>query len=139
MQERFREMLFLLKKNATSLAKDVNVSKTAILKIMNGETLPSSKVLIPLGEKLNININWLLFGVGEMFMDTLVADAPNALGDLRTGDNQKTGEVPSNIKECQKEIKQLKQQLKDKDSLIEEKNKQIIEAKDEIIKLLKTK
>ena len=28
-------------------------------------------MLIPLGEKLNVNINWLLFGKGEMFIDGL--------------------------------------------------------------------
>jgi transcriptional regulator with XRE-family HTH domain len=129
MQERFGEMLFLLKKTATDLAREIDVSRTTISKIMSGENQPSSKILIPLGEKLNININWLLFGVGEMFMDSAV-----------TGDSQKNKTTAQgSVKDCEKEIKQLKQQLKDKDSLIEEKNKQIIEAKDEIIKLLKTK
>lgn len=130
MQERFGEMLFLLKKTATGLSREIDVSRTTITKILSGENQPSSKILIPLGEKLNININWLLFGVGEMFMDSVITDDSK---------KSKNTTAQSSIKECQKEIKQLKQQLKDKDSLIEEKNKQIIEAKDEIIKLLKTK
>ena len=57
MKERFREMLFLLKITATQLAREINTSKTTITKILSGENNPSSKVLIPLGEKLNININ----------------------------------------------------------------------------------
>jgi transcriptional regulator with XRE-family HTH domain len=64
MNQRFKELLFSVDKNATSLAKELNVSKTAVLRILSGENQPSSKVLIPLGEILNVNINWLLFGVG---------------------------------------------------------------------------
>lgn len=141
MNQRFKELLFFLNKNATNLAKELNVSKTAILRILSGENQPSSKVLIPLGKTLNVNINWLLFGVGEMFMDPPITQSQDTPSSPRTDGHQRNknviGDEQSKTKDCLKEVERLKKQLKEKDSIIEEKNKQIIEAKDEIIKLLK--
>ena len=65
-------------------------------------------MLIPLGDKLNVNINWLLFGKGEMFID---GQPPN---------NQTMNE-DSNLLEVErlkKENEQLKERLKDKEEII---------------------
>lgn len=67
-KQRFKSLVDFFNKNATTFANDLNVSKTAITRIINGDTLPSSKILIPLGEKLKVNLNWLLLGEGEMFI-----------------------------------------------------------------------
>lgn len=66
-KQRFKDLINYFNKNATTFANDLDVSKTAITRIINGDTLPSSKILIPLGEKLKVNLNWLLLGKGEMF------------------------------------------------------------------------
>ena len=74
MNERFSQVILFFEKNATSIAKELNVSKTAILRILSGDNLPSSKVLIPLGEKLGVSIDWLLFGEGEMLKNGKTPD-----------------------------------------------------------------
>ena len=58
-KQRFNQILDYFEKNATNFSKELEVSKTAITRIANGDTLPSSKVLIPLGDKFGINLNWL--------------------------------------------------------------------------------
>ena len=155
MKERFRQILFFLKKTEQVLANDINVSRPTINKIINGENQPSSKVLIPLGEKLGISIDWLLFGAGEMFINPPTTDTKNISGDVGTlqiGNNNKSKNIKSNnttgdgyskIKELETEVKLLKQHLKEKDKQIESKDEvirskdEIIASKDEIISLLK--
>jgi transcriptional regulator with XRE-family HTH domain len=66
---RFKELLDSLKVNGNQLAKELNLSQTSISRILGGNTLPSSKVLIPLAKKYpKINLTWLLIGEGEMFI-----------------------------------------------------------------------
>lgn len=68
--QRFEELLRELKSNGTKLAKELDVSQTAISRILNGSTLPSSRVLIPLLEKYpRVNLTWLLVGKGSMFVN----------------------------------------------------------------------
>lgn len=102
-QERFSKVLKRCNKSASNLAVEINVSHSAIGNVLKGNALPSSKILIPLGDKFNININWLLLGTGKMFIDPSNADTKNILE-----------EDYSKVKELEKEIKYLKQYLKDK-------------------------
>ncbi|WMX16537.1 helix-turn-helix transcriptional regulator [Aureispira sp. CCB-E] len=153
MNERFKYMLFFLKKTETTLARELNVSRNTITKITGGTNQPSSKVLVPLAEKLNININWLLLGVGEMFINPPITDTKNISGDvgfLQIGDDNKNEKI--NIKSNKdntyhnvKSVESLIQQLKEKDKQIAAKDEvirskdEIIRSKDEIIHLLKNK
>ncbi|WMX15302.1 helix-turn-helix domain-containing protein [Aureispira sp. CCB-E] len=125
--ERLEKVIRKSKKNANSLASEINVSHTAISRALRGETLPSSKILIPLGEKLGISIDWVLFGVGEMFMDS--SKVIEEKGEKKKGTDSKN---------CKKELEQLKKELREKDLLIAEKTK-LLEAKDKIINLLEKK
>lgn len=111
--QRFIQILDYFDKNATNFSKELDVSKTAITRIAHGDTLPSSKVLIPLGEKFGINLNWLLLGTGEMFVD-----------EKSASEGIKKGKV-IDVKALQKENEQLKEQngqlkahLKDKEEII---------------------
>ncbi|WP_052595716.1 helix-turn-helix domain-containing protein [Aureispira sp. CCB-QB1] len=131
MKERFEQIVTSCSKNVTTFAKDLDVSHTAVSRVLQGETLPSSKILIPLGEKFGISVDWLLFGIGEMMIDP-------SKKIVKPVDNSSHREDSNELKELQTQIKHLEQRLKDKDSLIEEKDKQI-ESKDEIINLLKSK
>lgn len=66
--DRFNLLLEEIHHNANSLAGVIGVTQTAIRKIVEGQNLPSSKILIPLITKYpKINSNWLLTGQGDMF------------------------------------------------------------------------
>lgn len=115
-----------MNKNTNSLGKSLGVTDSAISRVLKGQTLPSSKILIPLGEKLGISIDWILFGVGDMFIN------PSELNAVKKEIEEKKGNKSN------KEIEHLKQKLKEKDLLIAEKTK-LLEAKDKIINLLEQK
>lgn len=68
--QRFTKLLKELKVNANQLARELDISQPTIAKTLSGATLPSSKLFIPLLEKYpQVNLNWLISGKGEMFMD----------------------------------------------------------------------
>jgi transcriptional regulator with XRE-family HTH domain len=115
--QRFKYILKHLDINATSISKELNVSKTALSRIASGDTMPSSKILIPLGEKFGINLNWFLLGTGDMFTDKQGAS---------NGTKKNSG---VDVKTLQKENKQLKDQ--------NEQLKAHLKDKEEIISLLK--
>lgn len=120
--ERFKTYLFFSKKNVTQLAEEIGVTQSALNRVVKGEVLPSSKVLIPLG-KLGLNINWLLLGAGEMMQEGY---QPNKDGNtiinnskLTNSNNTNTGdntviqsENDSKLKELKAEIKNLKIEIK---------------------------
>ncbi|BDS12973.1 helix-turn-helix domain-containing protein [Aureispira anguillae] len=62
--ERFKLILFLEEKNVKQLASEINVTQSALNKVVRGEAMPSSKILIPLAQR-GINVNWLLIGKGD--------------------------------------------------------------------------
>jgi transcriptional regulator with XRE-family HTH domain len=129
--QRFKKVIKESGKNANNLASEMNVSHTAISRVLKGENLPSSKLLIPLGEKFGVSIDWLLFGVGEMFIDPSGVNKVNS----SKGDDKKKDQ---SAKLCKKELELLKDKLKEKELLIIEKTK-LLEAKDKIINLLEKK
>lgn len=103
--QRLRELLFLFKKNGSELAKDLGVTQSTVVRTLKGETLPSSKFLIPLGEKLGVSIDWLLFGKGEMLENEKKSKKS------KEGDSEK-------VKLLEQQIKLLKQTIGDKDEII---------------------
>ena len=109
--QRFKKILYKLDKNSTELANELDVTKSTITKSIHGDTLPSSKILIPLGEKLNININWLLLGKGNMFID---GKAPS-VEDGTDENNNNEGEM----ERLKRENEQLREHLKDKEEIIQ--------------------
>jgi len=64
--ERLREYFFYSKTTATELAKEIDISQSSLNNVVNGNNLPSSKLLIELATKKNLSIDWLLLGEGEM-------------------------------------------------------------------------
>lgn len=66
--DRFKLFLFNQEKYVKDLAKELGVAQSALNRVVRGETMPSSKILIPLA-KMGVNINWLLLGEEEMLRD----------------------------------------------------------------------
>lgn len=66
---RFKQLVEALKTNANQLAKELDVTRPTITRIINGTNEPSAKILAPLLRKYpTVNIKWLLIGEGEMFI-----------------------------------------------------------------------
>lgn len=129
--QRFKQLLFFLDKNRTELAKEISVTEPAISKTVKGTTLPSSKLLIPLGEKLGISADWLLFGVGDMYLSQKEASTITSEEIPKTEDKTKEGKESGKIRELEIELKHLKERLKEKDEMIRTKDKliQLLEQK----------
>lgn len=110
--QRLKELLYTLDITATELATKLSVTKSTISSALNGNSLPSSKVLMPLGEVFNVNINWLLLGQGEMFLKGQESDVDKA--DPGNSRDSKC----TDVKYLKKEIKYLNEKLKDKEEII---------------------
>lgn len=113
--ERIKSVMFFFRKSGTDLAKDLGITKSTITRTLKGETLPSSKLLIPLGEKLGVSIDWLLFGEGEMLREK----KENAASS-ENGKKSKSSKVDAErIKSLEEQNKLLKQTISDKDEIIQ--------------------
>lgn len=113
--ERIREIMFFYRKSGADLAKDLGITKATIGRTLKGETLPSSKFLIPLGEKLGVSIDWLLFGEGEMLREKKENAASSENG--KKGKSSKAD--VERIKSLEEQNKLLKQNISDKDEIIQ--------------------
>lgn len=132
--ERFRELMFSIDKKGPDLARELDVTTSTITRTTKGDTLPSSKLLIPLGQKLGVSIDWLLFGEGDMLRD------PSKSGNFKqvTGNANSDSGDSELIKFLKKEIEMLKKESKLYQKTIQDKDKTIAD-KDEIIQLLRDK
>lgn len=108
--ERIKEYLFFSKKNTTELAKEINVSQSALNNVVRGASLPGAKILLPLAEQ-GISIDWLLTGRGEMLKEQVTTTVNK--GDIRTSDS-----YIKEIKYLKKTIERLEDQIKDKQQII---------------------
>jgi transcriptional regulator with XRE-family HTH domain len=110
--QRLKDVIDALGLNATELARDLNVTKSTISNVINGNSLPSSKVLMPLGEVFNVNINWLLLGQGEMFLN----GEQSKINKTDFGNSRNSSCEDVTI--LKKEIQHLNDKLKDKEEII---------------------
>ncbi|MGM0608661.1 MAG: XRE family transcriptional regulator [Candidatus Muiribacteriota bacterium] len=67
-KDRFKKLRKKLNISQKKLAEKINVPVTAISKYENGKIKPSSEVLKKLLKNLNVNINWILMGSGDMLL-----------------------------------------------------------------------
>lgn len=123
--QRIEEIMFFFRKSGSDLANDLNVRSATITRTLKGETLPSAKLLIPLGEKLGVSIDWLLFGEGEMLRGN---NPTKVVGNHRA--SEETNEADK-IKLLEQQIELQREQIE----LLKGK----VGDKDEIIKMLKEK
>ncbi len=95
--QRFNILMKELKFNTNSFSKEIGVSNSSLRQIIEGDNLPSAKVLIPLVDKMPyVNLNWLISGKGEMFLN----------------------ESTSELAQLKKEVETLRNTLADKEEII---------------------
>lgn len=66
--DRFKTFLFSQGIYVKDLAETLGVTQSALNRVVRGEAMPSSKILVPLA-KMGVNINWLLLGEEEMLRE----------------------------------------------------------------------
>lgn len=110
--DRFKELIKVLSFTPNSLSKELNVTQPTIKKLEKGETLPNAKVLIPLLERYNVNINWLLGGQGKMFLDGEESSID------KTDSSNSRNSTCTDVKLLNDKIALLEQSIKDKEKLI---------------------
>jgi transcriptional regulator with XRE-family HTH domain len=69
--------------------RHLDVSKPAYVRYENGTREPKIKVLNTLRDKYNVDINWLISGRGEMFLDE---EKKKMLGEVYEGEEKETVE-----------------------------------------------
>jgi transcriptional regulator with XRE-family HTH domain len=73
MNKRFQKWLDSKNINATKLAEKIDVSKATISHILTGRNKPSIDLLNKILKKYpDLNLNWLVCGVGHMSNDTQI-------------------------------------------------------------------
>ena len=76
----------MLKKNLKSLRQELGLSLSkfsekleipamTLSRYERGERMPSAQLFIQLDKKLNVNLNWLVSGEGEMFVNRNTQEA----------------------------------------------------------------
>ena len=138
--ERFAQLIEVLNFNPNSLSKKLGVTQPTIKKLETGATLPNGKVLIPLLELFNVNINWLLGGKGEMFLSDHTSSSQKIInrdGNFTQVANNSNNTTNSNNSNST-EVEYLKSKIDDLNKVIKSQESQL-DDKNEIIKLLKTK
>ena len=66
--DRFKSFLFSQGVYVKELAEELGVTQSALNRVVRGEAMPSSKILVPLA-KMGVNINWLLLGEEELLRE----------------------------------------------------------------------
>ena len=67
MKDRIKQIRLGLKMSQKDFAREIDVVQQQLSKYERGENKPSTEFLIKLIEKMDVNINWLLTGYGNMF------------------------------------------------------------------------
>ncbi|MBF0451054.1 MAG: helix-turn-helix transcriptional regulator [Candidatus Magnetomorum sp.] len=67
-KKRIKQLRKLLNLTQSDLAKLLSIPSTAISKYETGQINPSYENLTKIGNMLNVNLNWLLVGKGEIFI-----------------------------------------------------------------------
>lgn len=65
--ERIRQLKSYLKLSQQALADAGNISKGTVRNIFSGSSTPNTKALQGWAQNLDLNLNWLIAGEGEMF------------------------------------------------------------------------
>lgn len=68
MKDRIRELMESLHKSQQDFAQFIEMSPASLSSIFKGRTKPTLTIVEAIKKKIpNISVNWLLFGIGEMY------------------------------------------------------------------------
>ena len=65
---RFKKIRNLVNKSQHEFANDLEITKQAVSNIETGKSAPSLSVLEKLLEKYNINLNYIISGIGPIYL-----------------------------------------------------------------------
>ena len=130
--ERLRKYFFYSKTTATELAKEIDISQSSLNNVVNGNNLPSSKLLIELASKKNLSIDWLLLGEGEMLRKK-IQEVQNVTAELSLPKLENLLDKVYQISEDNKVI--WTSLLEEKNQRLEEKER-LIASQNTVIELL---
>lgn len=96
--KRIKEIKLTLRLTSSELADKLDIPARTIGSYERAEAQPSQKFLTALYENLSININWLLSGKGNMFLDKNAILDMGTLADIQDSLNL-TSEQTTNLVE----------------------------------------
>ena len=83
MNKRFQKWLDYNDINSNKLAENINVSRATISHIMSGRNKPSVDFLHKILKKYpDLNLNWLVTGVGSMKIDNNIKEKKNSVNPI---------------------------------------------------------
>src|SRR5574344_218547 len=82
MKDRIREIMESQHMTQQTFANFIQTSPASLSSIFNSRTKPTLNIVEAIRSKIpNININWLLFGEGKMYMDNSSVSQPESHGE----------------------------------------------------------
>jgi SOS-response transcriptional repressor LexA/DNA-binding XRE family transcriptional regulator len=86
-------------------AEELGIKRTTIIGYEDGSSPPSAAFLVKIREIYNININWLLAGVGEMFLSSSKEEKHPLVANLEAMIDQRLEKIEAQIAEIKGQIK----------------------------------
>lgn len=81
--ERLRWLLGRLGKNQTRIAQEANISRGQVTRTLSGDQAPSADLMEFLALEHQVNLSWLLAGLGEPFLEITPPGPQGAVGLTR--------------------------------------------------------
>lgn len=89
MKDRIRQLMEALNMTQQTFAKFIGMSTATLSNIYNGKTKPTLNTVEAIRSKFpNINIDWLMFGNGTMFVDDQQGAVPSSTPQERSNAEQ---------------------------------------------------
>lgn len=121
MNERIKQAFNKMNITAYKAAKDIGIGRSLIGKYMSGESEPSVSNIKLIADYLNISLEWLIRGKGEMCINP---------------EENKSSNYSDEISQLKQEVEELKTKLKQAEYIIEL-QKRIIDGEDRAVKVNK--
>lgn len=96
MKDRFRLLRQKLGLSQKEMAEGLGVPSTTISKYERGEVKPAADILAKIANTYGVNLNWLLTGLGDMFIKT---EAENSFLEVMKKHNLGNEEAPLILEE----------------------------------------
>lgn len=104
---RIKEIRKNLKLNQVNFGKELFISQDTVSLLETGKQKPTERQLLDICLKFDINIEWLMFGIGEIYLDILkelqideeIKKITNDLYSLDEKDREVIKQLIKNIKE----------------------------------------